>query len=105
MAQEIHGYTYIHDSNSNLKYDYGMFNKYNGTLNNYGFNPTFKDLVETMTQISSNCSFELTVRNMGTQEGVKIIILQHILMTLNQNLMVVTFIVSATHFIRILIGY
>lgn len=62
---------YIHDSNSTLKYDYNMFHKYNGTFNNYCFNQIFKKLVELITQISSNCSFELTAKNMGTEEGAE----------------------------------
>lgn len=60
---EIHGYAYIHDSNLKLKYDYSMFKKYSGTLNNYGYNSIFKDLDELMTGISSSCSLELIAKN------------------------------------------
>lgn len=72
---EIHEYAYIHDSYSNLKYNYSMFNKYYGTLINYGFNSIFKDLVKlmVMTDINSSCSFELIAKNREvlTQEVAK----------------------------------
>lgn len=63
---EAHRYAYILDSNSNLKHNCSMFNEYKGTLNNFGLNLIFNDLVEFMTLISCYCSSELTVKNSET---------------------------------------
>lgn len=84
---EMHGYAYIFDSNLNLKYDYSMFNNYNGILNNYGLNLIFNYWAELMTQISINCSHESKkiIKYMGllNKEEPKNTNLQQTLMTLN----------------------
>lgn len=43
-----HEYAYLFDSNLDLSYDYNMFSKKNGSLNNYGLNNIFENLNQLM---------------------------------------------------------
>lgn len=49
-----HEHAYILDSNMNLSYDYHMFNRYNGRINNVGLQTIFKDVNEMICYIQSS---------------------------------------------------
>lgn len=46
-----HKYAYFFDSNYKLKYDYSMFRKHSGMINNYGIRAMFDNLVELIMDI------------------------------------------------------
>lgn len=45
-------YAYLLDSNLNLSYDYDMFNRHTGRVNNYGLKIIFQDLYNMLVQIN-----------------------------------------------------
>lgn len=65
-----HGHAFLLDSNLNLEYDYSMFNKYSGSMNNRGLATIFKDLLDLITDISQNV--DMHHKDINKKEGTMI---------------------------------
>lgn len=60
-------YAYILDSNQNLTYDYKMFYKWSGCINNYGMKTIFQGITEMLEQI--HIENEPTVASLSTENN------------------------------------
>lgn len=58
-----HEHAYLLDSNKNVVYDYSMFNRKNGTLNDFGYHTIFKDLSNYINECFNNYTNDINSDN------------------------------------------